>query len=78
MDGQRFEGSGLVLIACLRDPLDGRHVLLYAASRNEDLSWIHRVFHGPTDWTVGVSEAGDTSVVGEGFLPVTHWEIEER
>jgi hypothetical protein len=68
--GKRFDGAGLVLIACRPNPRDPNlGVLLYTAARDDDLVEVNSVFHGPTDWVVARREGGRFTTVGQGELP---------
>jgi hypothetical protein len=67
LGGKKFEGRGLVLIACLPNPTDpGLGVLVYTADRDEDLVGVNSVFHGPTDWVVARRTFGKLTIVAQG------------
>jgi hypothetical protein len=69
--GQRFEGGGLVLIACRPHPRDPTlPVLLYTAARDDDIVNVNAVFHGPDDWVVARRGAdGRFTIVAKGDFP---------
>jgi hypothetical protein len=53
VDGRRFTGAHLRVIAAVRNPADAsRAALLYTAAHLPDLVDINGVFHGPTEWVV--------------------------
>jgi C-terminal processing protease CtpA/Prc len=53
IEGQRFAGAHLRVIAAMRNPDDrAQKVLLYAAVHTADLVDVNAVFHGPTEWVV--------------------------
>ncbi|HEU5058773.1 MAG TPA: DUF4932 domain-containing protein [Kofleriaceae bacterium] len=69
--GRRFDGAGLVLIACRPHPRDGKlPVLLYTAARDDDIVNANAIFHGPDDWVVARRGAdGRFTVVARGDFP---------
>lgn len=69
IDGRRFTGARLRVIASLRNPADpGRRAVVYAAARAGDLAGINGVFHGPTEWVVA---DGDEVLAAGPFMAVT-------
>jgi hypothetical protein len=63
IEGRRFQGEHLRVIAALRNPDDPTHrVVLYAARQLADLVEINAVHHGPTEWVV----ADGTRTLGAG------------
>ena len=77
IEGQRFAGERLRVIAALRNPADrAQKLLLYAATRTADLVEINSVFHGPTEWVV----ADGSKVLGSGSFtsaPLTAAEMRQ-
>lgn len=69
--GRRFDGGGLVLIACRPHPRDPRlPVLIYTAARDDDIVNVNAVFHGPDDWVVARRGAdGRFTIVAHGDFP---------
>lgn len=74
VEGRRFEGKRLRLIAAIRNPDDPeRRAVLYTAAKAEDLLDVNDVFHGPTQWVVadGTRILAAGSFLG-GPLPVKY------
>ncbi len=68
---KRFQGAGLVLVACRpRHDDPSRGVVIYAAANEQDLvGFNHGVRHGPTDWLVARRTAKRFEVLGSGSFP---------
>jgi len=64
VDGQRFEGADLRLIAVLPHP-DGGPVIVYTGTNDAMIVDINSVFHGPTGWVVA---GADAEPLGTGFV----------
>lgn len=69
--GKRFDGAGLVLIACRPHPRDSKlPILIYTAARDGDIVNSNAVFHGPDDWVVARRGAdGRFTIVAKGDFP---------
>ena len=69
--GRRFDGAGLVLIACRPHPRDHKvPVLVYTAARDADIVNANAVFHGPDDWVVARHGTdGRFTIVAKGDFP---------
>ena len=66
IEGRRFTGAHLRVIAAVRNPDDrDQKAVLYTAAHGEDLIGINSVFHGPTEWVVA---DGNTTLAAGAFL----------
>ena len=68
---KRFDGAGLVLIACRPHPRDlTLPVLVYTSAREADIVNANAVFHGPDDWVVARhGPDGRFTIVAKGDFP---------
>jgi len=66
VDGEKFPGEKLRLIAAVPNPLNPRiPMVLYTATDDEIVPGINSIFHGPTGFVVGDD---DRKVLKQGFL----------
>ena len=65
VDGRRFDGEGLRLIAVLPHPNGGGPVVVYTGTSDAAVVGINGVFHGPTGWVVA---GPDDEPLGTGFV----------